>query len=355
MSVALVKREDKIATLRQALERAAPKLRSVLPGNLTLERINSVAMAAITKNPALADCTPASFLTAIHQSLQLGLEPGGPLNHAYLVPYGNVCQLIVGYQGLVELARRSGLVSSIRAEAIYARDQFRWQEGMVPVLEHTPYFPVWQGNQELKASDFHRGQLIAVYSIALFKDGVSQFSVMTLADLEKIRTRSRAANKGPWVSDYDEMCKKSVIRRLLKLIPKSSELAQAMAMEDEAESGRTPRYATPLVDIDRKGPDPVLAEPEVVEPESPEAEGEPAESPPPATEPPPPSGGEASGSDPAVFFTLKDDLAATPQGPTGKTARYEAGKSISAALQKGLITEVEADALRQLYKEKEKE
>lgn len=198
-----------------------------LPKHMTADRLARIALTEVRKTPALARCDQASFLGAIMQCAQLGLEPGGALGHAYLLPFENrkkgttEVQFIVGYRGMIDLARRSGQILSIEARAVYAADQFHVRLGLNPDLQHEP---------DWEAPD--RGPLRFVYAVAKLKDGGTQFEVMSRAEIERVRAKSRAAQSGPWVDHFEEMAKKTVLRRLFKYLPVSIELANA-AEQDE--------------------------------------------------------------------------------------------------------------------------
>ena len=156
-----------ISTLRDLLEKARPKLAEVTPKHLSADRLVRIAVASCSKTPQLLQCTPTSVLNAVMQAAQLGLEPGGPLGDAYLVPYKTECQLIVGYRGLVALARRSGQIISIEAHVVHEKDRFVCKYGLDAVLVHEPD---WSADP---------GPVIAVYAVARLKDGGVQYEVMT--------------------------------------------------------------------------------------------------------------------------------------------------------------------------------
>ena len=214
-----------------------PRIKSqmalALPKHMTADRLARIALTEVRKTPALGRCDQASFLGAIMQCAQLGLEPGGALGHAYLLPFENrrkgitEVQFIVGYRGMLDLARRSGQILSIEARAVYAADKFHVALGLNPDLTHEP---------DWEASD--RGPLRFVYAVAKLKDGGTQFEVMSRAEIERVRSQSKAGQSGPWVSHFDEMAKKTVIRRLFKYLPVSIELATAVAFDEQAESAQ---------------------------------------------------------------------------------------------------------------------
>jgi recombination protein RecT len=214
---------------------ADPKIKAqmalALPKHMTADRLARIATTEIRKVPALAKCDQASFLGAIMQCAQLGLEPGGALGHAYLLPFNNKnkqiteVQFIVGYRGMIDLARRSGQIVSLAARAVHLNDKFSYRYGLNEDLEHVP------------CETGEPGALTHVYAVAKLKDGGVQFEVMSRADVEKVRAQSKAGGNGPWVSHFEEMAKKTVIRRLFKYLPVSIELQQAVTQDERAEAG----------------------------------------------------------------------------------------------------------------------
>lgn len=232
MSNALAQKQS---TLKDLLDRAKPAIRSVLPKHMTPERIVKIALVATSRDPKLMNCTPQSVLSAVMTASQLGLEPGSPLGGAYLVPYGNTCQLIVGYRGLIDLARRSGQIQSIEARVVHKRDRFSIVFGLDPKLEHEPYMPL---DSETEA-DLDPGPMVAVYAVAKLKDGATQTEVMTKAQVDAIKKRSKTSGSGPWQSDYEEMARKTVVRRIAKYLPLSTELATALSLDERDEGNPT--------------------------------------------------------------------------------------------------------------------
>lgn len=223
----------RLGTLAALLESKKPQLAQVLPKHLTPERLVKIAISAVSKNPALLNCTPESVYLSVAQAAQLGLEPGGVLGGAYLVPYKSTCQLIVGYRGLIDLARRSGQIASIEAHVVRRGDAFDLEFGLTPKLMHKPKL------------DGAPGEMQFAYAIARLRDGSVQYEVMTKAEIDAIRGRSRSGTSGPWVTDYEEMARKTVLRRLAKYLPLSTELATALDGEEQAE----PFSAAPVVEV----------------------------------------------------------------------------------------------------------
>lgn len=203
-----------------------------LPKHMTADRLARIALTEVRKVPALSRCDQASFLGAIMQCASLGLEPGGALGHAYLLPFENrkkgitEVQFIVGYRGMIDLARRSGQIISIEARTVHQADKFRVALGLEPKLEHEP---AWDAED--------RGPLRFVYAVAKLHGGGVQFEVMSRAEIEKVRAQSKAGQSGPWVSHFDEMAKKTVIRRLFKFLPVSIEISRAVGLDEQAEAG----------------------------------------------------------------------------------------------------------------------
>ena len=224
MSTAVATQQPSIASL---LDKMKPQLAAALPKTMNADRMARIALTAFRTTPALQKCDPQSFIASVMQAAQLGLEPN--LNgSAYLVPYGNQVQMIPGYRGLIDLARRSGAVQSISAEIVYEGDAFKLSLGVENKIEHAPKL------------DGERGQFKLVYAVAKFNDGGYQFIWMTKAQVDAIRSRSKASKSGPWVTDYEEMVKKTAIRRLCKMLPMSVELANAVALSDAADAGVRP-------------------------------------------------------------------------------------------------------------------
>lgn len=220
--------------IRALLNRSRAQIAAALPKHVTVDRMLRIAMTAVQTTRGLLDCTPLSILGGIVTCAQLGLEVGGPLGHAYLVPYTvngvKIATFIPGYRGMVDLARRSGAVSTVEARIVHKRDRFAYALGLVPKIDHVPY---------MGADD--PGPAVAVYAVCRLRDGSVQFEVMSARDVEHVRKRSKTAGRddSPWQSDPDEMWKKTAIRRLWKLLPVSVEKTMAKAIEahDAAERG----------------------------------------------------------------------------------------------------------------------
>lgn len=204
-----------------------------LPKSMTADRLTRIVMTECRKTPALLKCAPESFYGAVLQCAALGLEPGSALGHCYLLPFGNGkdkqgrpnAQLIIGYRGMIDLARRSGQIVSLSAYCVHEQDTFNYKLGLDPDIEHIP------------ASVADRGKVTHVYAVAKLKGGGVQFEVMSRAEIEAVRKTSKAGTSGPWSSHWDEMAKKTVIRRLFKYLPVSIEAVRAVEIDEKSDRG----------------------------------------------------------------------------------------------------------------------
>lgn len=212
------KGNDPANTIYSYLQKMKPQIEKALPKHMNADRLARIALTTIRTTPKLLQCNVSSLMGAVMQAAQLGLEPG-LIGHCYIIPYGKEATFIIGYRGMIDLARRSGNIQSIYAHEVYENDEFDYEYGLEPKLKHKP---------ALK----DRGKMIGVYAVAHFKDGGYQFEFMPLEEIEKRRQRSKAANNGPWVTDYEEMAKKTVIRHMFKYLPVSVEIMKGIEQEE---------------------------------------------------------------------------------------------------------------------------
>jgi len=224
-----------INQVRAALEKMKPEFAKALPKHITPERMLRVAMTAVQNTPKLLDCDKTSLYSAIMRSAQLGLEPDGILGQAYLIPFNKKfndngtwkskleVQFIVGYRGLIDLARRSGDVSNIIAKEVYANDIFDvdWSQDMP--FTHKP------------CMSGERGEVTHFWALAKFKDGGFHWDYMSKQEVEAIRDKG---NRNPvWEQYFIEMGKKTVIRRIAKYLPMS--VQRAAITEELSEAGKS--------------------------------------------------------------------------------------------------------------------
>lgn len=234
-------------------------LQAVLPKHVSPDRMLKIALGALRTTPKLMDCTVESLFGAVVQCAQLGLEPNTPMGHVYLIPFDKKkqqggqwivertdVQIVIGYKGMLDLARRSGQIVSIAAHEVCERDEFDYAYGLDERLEHKPAMG-------------DRGDIIAFYAVAKLKDGGHCFEVMSRAQVEGIRDNSQGykaaeANAkrykkpgdSPWHNQFAEMGRKTVTRRLFKWLPMSIEMATASALEGRSEAGQPQSLDTVL-------------------------------------------------------------------------------------------------------------
>lgn len=241
-------------TIEALLQKHGPEIALVLPEHVTCERLMRIALSEVRRNPRLGQCNAASLLGAIFTCAQLGLEPGGTLGHAYLIPYRDECQFQIGYKGMIELARRSGKIQTISARCVYQNDSFDYSFGLNEDLVHRP-------------ANGERGELTHAYAVAKLKDGGVQFEVMDRLELEDVRDGSQGYQTAikynktdtPWISSFDEMCRKTVIRRLFKYLPVSVEIAKAASLDEAADRGQRQETDLDHLLLPAEAPAPAIA------------------------------------------------------------------------------------------------
>lgn len=221
-----------VDSFRALLLQSKEQIALALPRHLTPERMVRMAITAFQRTPALQKCSPLSIVGCVIEAAQLGLELTGPLGQAYMVPYFNKhtrqeeAQFQVGYRGFLKLAFNSGKVSYFNAHEVHANDFFVYEYGTNQRLVHKPALR-------------DRGEVVAFYSVLRLKDGSSDFEVMSLEDVTAHRDRYSKASSpaSPWNTAFNEMGKKTLIRRLAKRAPVSVELQSAAALDEYAEAG----------------------------------------------------------------------------------------------------------------------
>ena len=230
--------KQKPTTIHGFLETYKSEISRALPEHMTADRMARIALTEFRKTPALMKCDPATLFGAVIQCAQLGLEPGGAMGHAYLIPFENRkrgttdVQFIIGYRGMLDLARRSGQIVSIVARDVCQNDKFHYCYGIADTIEHVP-------------ADGNRGELTHVYAVAKLKDGGVQFEVLTRHQIEVIRNESQGyktaikfnRTDSPWIAHFTEMARKTAIRRLFKYLPVSIEIQRAVGLDEAGEGG----------------------------------------------------------------------------------------------------------------------
>jgi len=253
--------KERPKTIKDWIQSAKPSIQAALPRHVDVDRFQRIVMVAVNQNPKLGQCTPMSLLTAVMQAAQLGLEPG-VLGQCYMIPYWNKnkkvleVQFQISYKGMIELSRRSGSILSIAAHEVRENDEFFFQYAYEETLTHKPNL---FGN---------RGDVIAYYAYANLKDGGRASVVMNKTDIDAHRDQFSKAAKSqygsPWEDNYDEMAKKTVIKKLLKYLPVSAEVLRGVAADGAVRDEIKPD----LADL------PVMEDVETIEAEQPEEQPE---------------------------------------------------------------------------------
>ena len=234
-------------TMQQYIKQMESEIKKALPSVITPERFTRIVLSALSANPQLAQTTPQSFLGAMMTAAQLGVEPNTPLGQAYLIPYRNKgvleCQFQLGYKGLIDLAYRSGEISIIQAQVVYSEDSFTYSFGLEPTLKHVP-----------AASD--RGDPVYVYAVFKTKDGGYGFEVMSIDELRAFaQMYSKAYNNGPWQTNFEEMAKKTVLKRVLKYAPLKSDFQRGVVQDETIKNEISQdMYSVPasVIEVDAK-------------------------------------------------------------------------------------------------------
>ena len=210
--------------MQDYIKKMQGEIAKALPSVLTPERFTRITLSALSTNAKLAETTPQSFLGAMMTAAQLGLEPNTPLGQAYLIPYRNhgvlECQFQLGYKGLIDLAYRSGEVSTIQANVVYENDEFEYELGLEPKLRHVP-----------AKSD--RGDPVFFYAVFRTKDSGYGFDVMSVDDVRAhAKKYSKAYSNGPWQTNFEEMAKKTVLKRVLKYAPLKTDFVRGLSADE---------------------------------------------------------------------------------------------------------------------------
>jgi recombination protein RecT len=228
------------STVAQFFDANKNALAAVLPKHMTPDRMMKIALQAIRSVPQLLECTTESLFGAVVQCAQLGLEPNTTLGQAYLIPFRNKrenrtdVQMIIGYKGLIDLARRSGQIISIAAHAVRENDEFEFAYGLTEKLSHRPAMR-------------DRGEIIAFYAVAQLVGGGHAYEVMSREDVDSIKANSQSRGQwGPWKDHYEEMGRKTAIRRLSKYLPLSIEFSTAVSIDSKSDTDSPPDLSTVL-------------------------------------------------------------------------------------------------------------
>lgn len=244
-------------TVATFLHTLTPEIARAMPSGKDADRLARIALTACRKDPALAASTPESFSGALLTAVALGLEPGTP--EAWLVAYKDgaasnragvdvyECQLIVGYQGLVKLFYQHPLAIDISAELVRAGDEFDWAKGTSPYLRHKPAAPE------------DRGEITHYYAVARLSTGATPFEVLTREEAKALRGREGPSPRFKGSDPQHWMERKTAIKQLAKLLPKSPRFAAALDADERTGTELRQVGAVPGEVIDTPSQPPALS------------------------------------------------------------------------------------------------
>ena len=218
-----LQRKEENTSFPGMLKAFLPEIQRALPKHLNGDRMARIALTAFRRTPKLANCDPRSVFAAVIQAAQLGLEPD-TMGRAYLIPYGNECQFVPGWKGLVDLVNRSGQ-GTCWTGAVYEGDEFDYALGDSPFIKHKPG---------------EAGEVLThVYAVGRTKGAEWPIiEVWPVAKCLKHRDRYNKVGKRHYSYENEEMyCRKVALLQVVKYMPASAELVAAIALNDAAEIG----------------------------------------------------------------------------------------------------------------------
>lgn len=216
-----VSKDNRLSSIFSSLENKKSTLEKMLGDSIPVEKFFIGVMSAFRNNPSLCECDSKSIMTAIYACAQTGLIPNTPHQHMFLVPYRDRktgtknCTIITGYQGLMELMYRTGRIDAINAQIVYEGDEFEYEYGTNDFIRHRPKPLV--ANE--KRAVTHAYCYVRVSSSS--PHPVVVFTVMSFDEIIAIQSNSKSQDI--WKNHWAAMAKKTVVRRIAKLLPKSIE------------------------------------------------------------------------------------------------------------------------------------
>lgn len=213
-------------TIAEMIKVLEPEIKKALPSVITPERFTRMALSAINNTPKLAECSQMSFLAALMNAAQLGLEPNTSLGQAYLIPFSNKgvleCQFQLGFKGMIDLVYRNDKVQTIQAHCVYNNDNFNYELGLNPQLKHKPAIQ-------------DRGNMLLVYAFFKLDNGGYGFEVMSKEDIDihaQKYSKAYSSQFSPWKMYYEDMAKKTVIKKVLKYAPLKTDFLRAVTLDE---------------------------------------------------------------------------------------------------------------------------
>jgi len=229
----------KAITVYEFFESQKELIRKALPKTITPDRMVSLFTMAIKSSPEIMNCSQASLIAAVIQTIQLGFLPIPSTGHIYYVPFNNrkrngqivrEVQFILGYKGMIELINRSRDAAILSAECVYGNDGFEYSFGLSPTLIHKPVKE-------------NRGNIIGVYAVAKNKIVDEKlFVYLSKDEIEKVKSASKAGGSdySPWSKWYEEMAKKTAIKRIAKLLPLSIDIQKQLSTDETVKTEIAP-------------------------------------------------------------------------------------------------------------------
>lgn len=246
-ATAMTSKISKREALETILGQQVKNISKIAASHISATRLVAIAVGAASRNPLLYECEPVTIIRSLLQAAEMGLEVGA-LNEAYLVPFRNnkrnvyECQLMIDYRGYLKLCWQSKMVASIDAGVVYDQDEFHFRKGTQVEIDYRPNIDAdyperfWPDDRDADVP--HRwGHVRCVYAAAQLTTGGTVAIVLTRAQVERFRARSKAANSNFWVNDWEPMAIKTALKRLQNLLPKSTQMSMAVALDNAAEFG----------------------------------------------------------------------------------------------------------------------
>lgn len=235
-------KENKVL-LKKNLSSMKDMIVEALPSHIKPEVMISMALSCVTDNPKLLACTRPSILKAVLTASQLGLTPGNNLGLCYFIPYGATAQFQLGYKGMIQLIRRTGKVAGIVVEPVYKQDNFDYD------LAHGI-----RRHERTQETSYDDADITHFYCIIKYKDGGMEEKVMTKKEVDIHKARySKTYNRSdsPWNTNYVSMGKKTVIIQAAKYAELSTEINQAVSLEEATENQMKQKGWSSMIDHDK--------------------------------------------------------------------------------------------------------
>lgn len=229
-----------ITTCRSLFTGFLPDIEKAMAGKMNPDVLMSAMVNSIRKNPGLLDCNQGSMVSALMHCADAGLIPDTPSQECHLIPFGKNVVWMAGFRGLHRKVRESGEIVDIETRAVYEKDEFSYNYGLHPDLIHVPY-----------EDPANRGDSVYFYAIARFRDQQipPKFEVMARLEVEKIRASSRSGKSDAWVKHFDEMGRKTVLRRIAKGLPTTPSLAVVIDLDNKASAGATQQVHSVVAEV----------------------------------------------------------------------------------------------------------